>query len=188
VATEAIETCGSDGQCLRVEFVRRGDRLGHVICAVSATGEVVPLLESIEGSAADDWPKSPPLQSLSLETLPDGRKVALLVGMAGGSHWSASVEPALDSAELIFDIACRHAKQPRWLGSQYQQLPDRARRVVIDGEVAVTREQEIVSVQLTSQVASTGTARWRYIVRLASTQYQVRYPSDKTARPQPSEP
>ena len=164
--TEAIVATGANGCLLRVEFVHQGDRFGHVIFAVSATGEAERLLESIEDTGRDNWPASPPLQSLSLEALPDGRPVALLVGMAGGSHWSASVEPLADRPALLFDVACRHTRLPQWLGSRYRQLPGQEKRVAIDGEVAVTREQGMLAIQPTSPPSGAGTARWRYIARL----------------------
>lgn len=165
--SEAIETVCSNGVALRVEFAWRGDRIAHVISAVEPAGRIRPLLESIEGTPADNWPPSPPLQSVGLETLPDGRRVALLVGMASGSHWSASVEPIADTAALLFDIACRHSKQPNWLGSRYRQLPGQPKSVVISGDqAAVTTQLEIIAIQPTSHPASTGTTRWRYITTL----------------------
>src|SRR5437016_1791687 len=99
--SEAIEAIGSNNLRLRVEFTWRGDRFGQVISFVGPDGRVQPLLESIEGTASDDWPPSPPLQSLSIEKLSDGRSAALFVGMAGGSHWSASVEPIQGEPELL---------------------------------------------------------------------------------------
>src|SRR5688500_12794721 len=95
----ALDTTG-DG--LRVVFEKRGDRWQHRIERVRANvGE--PALQSSEGGAADDWPASPPFQDLSEETLPDGRTVLFLVGRAGTSHWSASVEAAHEPPQLIFD-------------------------------------------------------------------------------------
>jgi hypothetical protein len=49
--------------------------------------------------------------------------VAFLTGMAGSSHWSASIacEPARNRA--AFDIACRCKQRPAWVGSLYQ-LPE----------------------------------------------------------------
>jgi hypothetical protein len=46
--------------------------------------------------------------------------VALLVGMAGRSHWSVSVEPETAANTLLFDVACRVQQPPIWLGSSYQ--------------------------------------------------------------------
>ena len=78
------------------------------------------LLASVEGTAAEPWPASPPFQQAHLESRPGGRQVVLLVGMAGSSHWSASVEidPASDAA--LFDVACRMHGRADWLGSRYR--------------------------------------------------------------------
>ena len=80
----------------------------------------MPVLESVEGAADDDWPASPPLQSLHREDRPDGKRLALLVGMAGRSHWSLSVE--LDPVKQIVtcDVACRLHDQAEPLTSTYR--------------------------------------------------------------------
>jgi hypothetical protein len=114
-----IETPLVGGHALRVEFVWHGDRYRHLIAVARPDGSSMPCFESVEGGAADPWPPSPPLQSLSIETLPDGRRVALLVGMAGNCHWSASIEPSASGRSLVFDIACRVAGPNPILGSQY---------------------------------------------------------------------
>jgi len=88
----------------------------------------VPLLESIEGSPADEWPASPPLQSLHCEALPDGSHVALLVGMAGRGHWSASIGPQANDSRLVFDMACRASQFSGQVGTGYRL----AKRVVIE--------------------------------------------------------
>jgi hypothetical protein len=114
-----LEATGANDVCLRVEFVWHGDRYGHLVSIIDSSGQPLPLLESIEGTPSDNWPPSPPLQSLSIETLPDGRRAALLVGMAGGSHWSASVEAASDEASIRFDVACRMGSEGALLGNRY---------------------------------------------------------------------
>lgn len=163
--SEAIEATGPNG-LLRVEFVPRGDRYGHVISLVNSNGEIQPLLESVEGTAADDWPSSPPLQSLSVETLSAGRPAALLVGMAGGSHWSASVEPIQGEPELIFDVACRHSRPPTWLGSRYRQLSAAAKKITTRCDQAnITCDDEFIVIK-PNTTASTVTARWKYAFRL----------------------
>src|SRR5262245_31734029 len=113
----------ADGTGLRVEFFWTGDRFGHVVSLVDAAGNSEPVLESIDGRPDENWPPSPPLQSLNFQSLPDGQRAALLVGMAGGSHWSASIEPSVNGAELVFDMACRQATPAIWLGSRYRRLP-----------------------------------------------------------------
>ena len=107
-----IQSLDERGRGLRVVFFRpaaAADRWGHVVATVLDAGKpeetVVPRLVSQEGAGPDDWPLSPPLQSLAIEERAEGA-VALLVGMSGQSHWSASFEmrPGL---RLVVDIACR---------------------------------------------------------------------------------
>jgi hypothetical protein len=162
---EAIDAPGPNG-LLRVEFVSLGDRYRHLISLINSEGKTQPLLESIEGTATDDWPPSPPFQSLSIQTLPDRRTVALLVGMAGGTHWSASIEPITGKTELLFDIACRHAKDPQYLGSQYKRLSVPAQRSLsIDAKLGrVSQDKNALSIEPT-EVALSGTTRWKFAIR-----------------------
>lgn len=163
--SEAIEAIGAGKVCLRIEFIRHGDRFAQFISVIDAAGNAIPALESIEGTSKDEWPTSPPLQSLSIETLPDGRRAALLVGMAGGSHWSASVEPIAGEAALLFDIACRHSKAPIHLGSCYRRLRAGERQVAIVAEGASFVERQD-SVEICPAVAATtaGMTRWKFSV------------------------
>jgi hypothetical protein len=113
---------------LSLVFERRGDRLAHAIWLKplngngQQTGEppTLLLLESVEGSSDDHWPASPPLQSLSIESFVPGTSVALLVGMAGNSHWSASIEPCREPTGFLFDLACRTTASAAFLGSTYR--------------------------------------------------------------------
>jgi hypothetical protein len=95
-----------EGGGLSVRFHRREDRFAHEVWLVDR-GAWVQVLASCEGLPLDDWPASPPLQSLTVERRAGERQLALLVGMAGHSHWSASVELEPAAACLTFDVACR---------------------------------------------------------------------------------
>jgi len=154
---------------LRVEFIWHGDRYSHVISVVTESGEQTPLLESIDGAEIDDWPPSPPLQTLRMEELPDGRRVALLIGMAGRSHWSASVETVLGNAELVFDIACKHPAGTRRLGSRYRQLSEAAKALLLREDAARFTESEgCLSIEPTDLAAQPATARWKYSICVKS--------------------
>jgi hypothetical protein len=107
------------GRGLRVTFFRCHDRLAHRIEFVDG-GVAGPALVSVEGDARDPWPPSPPLQQLRCEEPAAGRRVLLLVGMAGRSHWSVSVEADPAGPSLVWDVACRLVSPPRWLGSTYR--------------------------------------------------------------------
>ncbi len=104
-----------------MRFFWQQDRYAHEI-SVRSDAIWLPVLLSVEGTPSDNWPASPPFQSLHIEQRDDGRTLALLVGMAGKSHWSASVEIDTVSQTVVFDVACRvrdcHAA---WLGSTYQR-------------------------------------------------------------------
>jgi hypothetical protein len=133
---------------VRVAFVRQRDRYAHRVDVFDATaGGWRTELESVEGTADDVWPAGPPLQHLHVEQRTEG-PVALLVGMAGRTHWSAAVEVvrgALDGAKVIrFDIAARLPAAPGagqgggpsggpsgaaepWLGTTYRRLTSEGR-------------------------------------------------------------
>ena len=127
--------------------------------------------QSAEGDAKEPWPASPALQSLHVSTLPDGREAILLVGMAGTSHWSASIETGTPG-ELIFDIACRMSKLPdetSRLGSAYKICPPDGDPLlhfeclpgVKDTEIQTTPNSRVIRpVCLPSRLP--GTARWQY--------------------------
>jgi hypothetical protein len=116
-----------EGLLLRVDFDRGGDRWRHRVFLVVPEGSdivgPVLLLESLEGTSAEDWPISPPLQFVSIETRPKKLPVALLMGMSGDGHWSASIEQLPDERTLRFDIACRAKSRPENLGSRYRIGP-----------------------------------------------------------------
>lgn len=109
---------GVPSSSLRVEFSRCADRYGHQV-VLSAGPEQTALLSSIEGDSGTDWPPSPPFQELSVEQ--HGEKtVALLVGMSGKSHWSASVETARHRTAIVFDVALLVRQTPQILLSTYR--------------------------------------------------------------------
>jgi hypothetical protein len=86
-------------------------------------GEML-ILQSQEGEASDPWPLSPPLQEIVAEPLAAGRRPVLLgVGMAGRSHWSATIEGDGMAEAIAMDIACRTAAAPARLGSSYRVPP-----------------------------------------------------------------
>jgi len=119
----------SAGDRLHIRFTRRGDRWDHAIRLQNADGLIWQIDSAAEATSVESsgiaaaigqhWPASPPFQSLELHTEPDGRQFALLVGMAGASHWSASVEADPVAERLVFDVACRIKNAPEWLGSSY---------------------------------------------------------------------
>jgi hypothetical protein len=89
----------------QIRFVRHGDRWAHTIGVVLGD-RLLPLLASIEGNEVDLWPPSPPLKDFHLHDA-NGSTTAMLVGMAGNSHWSVTVQLADGDPAVKFDIACR---------------------------------------------------------------------------------
>jgi hypothetical protein len=165
---EAIESVGLGGSRLRVEFVWQNDRYRHVIALIDGLGNVLPLLDSIEDSPASAWPTSPPFQSLNIHTLSDGRPAVLLVGMAGANHWSASIEAAADQS-LVFDIACRHAAGPAWLGSRYRIVHAAAQRLKLTADIGrVTTDREALAIEAELKNQQSATTRWRYTIAVAA--------------------
>lgn len=121
-----IEACDPRGWRLQLEFAWQVDRYRHTLRFVPpvASPEPIPVAVSQEGSPTDDWPASPAFQQLLIE--PRGAlHVALLVGMSGTSHWSASIEPVPDMAAFDFDVACRLRATASELRSSYSDVWER---------------------------------------------------------------
>jgi hypothetical protein len=133
-----------EGGGIAVRFAFHEDRYSHEILLADGS-QWIPILKSVEGSPDDEWPASPPLQSLHLETRPGNRQLALLVGMAGHSHWSMSVELDSAAARVTFDVACRtRAGAVERLGSRYKALQPlaehgRRRAIVVPTALAPVR-------------------------------------------------
>jgi hypothetical protein len=161
-----------------VSFHACGDRIAHTI-GLNIDGRIVPLLASVEGTSDDDWPPSPPLTTVET-THQAGAQQAMLLGMAGRSHWSLSV--VLDEAArcLRFDVACRLKERPRQLGSCYRsmvsaQSPGDGMQLSVDGRRV---RVEAPSHQLAMQITPDGlnvpvepahgdfpqTVRWSYAI------------------------
>jgi len=119
----------------QVVFQRAGDRFAHEIRWLAAPSKVARLLASQEGASQDEWPPSPPLQELHLERRSDDLTVALLVGMAGSSHWSLVVEAHAREERLVMEAACRVRVAPPWLGSRYQASADTSLAMQTPGQV-----------------------------------------------------
>lgn len=171
-----VECLLTAGQ-LRASFVRRGDRIAHTI-ELAVGDATVELLESCEGSAEERWPASPPVQELergpgasASQPLDAGTPhVAWLIGRAGASHWSASVEAHADGS-ITFDVACRLREKPDWLGSRYRPPAGGASSGLVvetlDGcQLATAADSQADSLISIAADVSDGvfprTIRWRY--------------------------
>jgi hypothetical protein len=188
-SSSTLDALDSAGNGLRVTFFWRVDRYAHRIERIEG-GVAVPLIDSIEGSDLDRWPSSPPLQQLSIENLPDGRTVALLVGMAGSSHWSLTAERDANDIALLFDVACRVKEEGAVLGSAYRSLvwnelaeggvllhrPGGIGRPVVMEPIFVDlnsppprleADAGAMRLRVDGEIASSQTVRWKYRVTIA---------------------
>lgn len=114
-----------DAGVLRVGFHWHTDRFAHSIGIVDDE-RLTPLMATVEGGGSDSWPPSPPIQSVHTERRGNST-ILLLLGVAGHSHWSASI--CLDSEwqSADFDVACRiksveNSNSTTGLGTQYRTM------------------------------------------------------------------
>lgn len=177
-AVEAEWIIESGENVLRLVLFRAGDRYAHRVELLSSAGELVASAASEEGAVAsvadatETWPASPPFQQFHRQEI-DGRPAWFFVGMAGKSHWSASVTARDDVAGWEFDVACRYREAPGYLGSAYRvafpddRLPRPAFFTLITGETTELRGQEDVVAAVPSDegrsVSPPASARWRYV-------------------------
>ena len=154
---------------LKIGFEQRGDRWRHWIeIQVADTPRGFVRLESIECLPADAWPSSPPLQSIHIEQRPHDVVVALLVGMAGTSHWSLSVEVDPGASTASFDAACRTRGDAASLRSTYRicqgTMPDRV-KTVHETSLVRTGSDELCFQPALVESDGVRTVRWGYVFR-----------------------
>lgn len=177
--SQILQAVDSKGDGLRVVFLWNGDRFAHRIEHSSGNATVV-LLESLESSDSRQWPLSPPLQQLSIEERPDDHQVALLVGMSGHSHWSASITASRNDRSLLFEMACRMNDPSASLLSSYRILE--SAQLVSEGDnqvrwphvafstssatMEVVRPARILEVRaLDLSISGMTTVQWAYQLR-----------------------
>jgi hypothetical protein len=160
-----LEASLGDGTIGRVEFFRLRDRVAHRVIvqrdAVVSTVAETTVWESIEGDDLQHWPASPAYQEVSIETIGD-RDVALLVGMAGKSHWSLSVDIDADRGSIRFDAACRIAVPPESLGSTYNGPAD---SVICDLATKIDENADSWCAKPETIAPPPATIRWAYEFR-----------------------
>ena len=171
---QLIIDCGNELQ-LSTSFRCEAGRYRHSICLRKTSDEVlIDRWDDEPLSSDEDWPASPPIQQLSLETIA-GMPALLGVGQAGKSHWSISVETltqARSQPAIRFDLACRCPAPPDWLGSSYTRqvvdgnsdaqirlTPDVAGSRSEDGGLIICCDHERTSVK-----KYPATFRWSYLI------------------------
>lgn len=172
----------SAGERLQLRFAWGGDRWMHAIEARDGK-RIIWRLESQESGDDPNWPRSPAFQSLQLAPVSHRGNVVLLLGMAGLSHWSASVEADSNREQITFDVACRISAKPANLGSDYSlQLMEGDNtettangprmEIIASPEFEAGRsivelsESEIAVRVATDQLSPPQTVRWRYCVTI----------------------
>jgi len=168
-----VFSTGSGEQVLEAVFHQIGDRFTHQVILHDGA-QTHTLFTALEGSADETWPPSPPLQQLSIETR-GASQVALLVGMAGKSHFSASVESVPGECRLEFDVAARVQTDPLQIGSTYVApnldttpscellAPDTNSQVIWEKR----GENRVVLVKPVLTKTAPLTLRWRYRIQVA---------------------
>lgn len=151
-----LELPNSAGNILRVEFTQEGDRFFHAISEIRG-GEIVPLLQSLEGDAEMLFPPSPPFAELHQQG-----KTFFLTGATQAGHWSMSVQP--EGKSVLFDAACRLKQSPQWLGNKYQ-IADTSNFDLTCEEHCISQvcgDQLCIGCEVTEDMAVPATLRWRY--------------------------
>lgn len=177
-SVEAEWIIESGERLLRLVLFRAGDRYAHRIELLSSDRDLLASASSEEGAASsiDDatetWPASPPFQQFHRQEI-DGRPAWFFVGMAGKSHWSASVTARDDVPGWEFDVACRYREAPGYLGSAYRvvfpddRLPRPAFFTLTTGETTELRGREEVVAAVPGadcRIAKAPTSvRWQYV-------------------------
>ncbi len=185
--TNSLQVLDDQRRGLRINFHWHQDRFAHSI-GFADEKRFVPLLASHEGSETDPWPHSPPLQDLSELPSASGQRSILLVGRAGRSHWSASVETSLSPLAIHLDIACRLYESPQILCSSYRTMTlpviSSASQVAVemDGHTAWLQADPLPGAKSHWEITAEGcalrtmpispetpqTVRWKYRVTVAN--------------------
>lgn len=156
-----VLACGE----LQLIFERRGDRYAHRIVVRSENGER-PWLNSADESDESPWPPSPPLQQIHVESRAQGVIVALAVGMAGRSHWSAAFELDSNAERITCDVACRVNTVPERLGSTYELTPCEGWILdPLDDARLLQEGKELLIAPATLPTTVPETVRWRYLLQ-----------------------
>jgi len=162
--TTVLDCIDPDGNGLREEIVKQGDRFGHAVSRVRQ-GESQLLFTSSEGTPDDFSPPSPPFAELHRQG-----DIVFLSGATTLGHWSASVCVREDGVQ--FEVACRLRKPSEFLGSTYQSNVaqiNAATYELLCGEDTVAEHNQ-ATLQITPLATAANsyplTVQWRYSVSL----------------------
>lgn len=149
---------------LRLRFEKQGDRYAQLIEVSDAHGWS-PIARSIEGTADQAWPLSPPWQELTQENHATSQQIIFTVGKAGTSHWSGSFSK-LPAGGIRCEIACRTSRVPHHIGTAYhsvlKDLPAQL-RIRTTAETQLVREpQQFILKPASVPLQFPATLVWNY--------------------------
>lgn len=152
-----LKVLDAQGQRLRVEFQRNGDRFEHTILGVR-DGEETPLLKSIEGTSDEIAPASPPFAELHRQG-----ETVFLSGATTLGHWSMSVQAT--DGRLKFDVACRLKNKADWLGSTYRVVDENYLLGLEDAaQTKLQQDRLLVMPFISTDDCFPTTIQWRYSI------------------------
>ena len=111
---------------MSVEFIWNNDRWRHFFridqkdCMRSVEGDTFPTNNEAQPPCISErWPASPVITEVT-PTEAMGHRALVAVGLAGRSHFSASLTASIAKKDTILvEVACRVFEAPEWLGSTY---------------------------------------------------------------------
>ena len=113
---------------IRVEFLWNNDRWRHLFhidhkdCLQSVEGDQIQAGNNrlpIPTGISERWPASPVITEVT-PTEVMGHRALVAVGLAGRSHFSASLTASKAKKDsILVEVACRVFEAPGWLGSTY---------------------------------------------------------------------
>ena len=75
--------------------------------------------QTVPQGISDTWPASPVITEVT-PTEAMGRPALVAIGLAGRSHFSASLTASqAEEDSMLVEVACRAQEAPKWLGSTY---------------------------------------------------------------------
>ena len=150
---------------MSVEFIWNNDRWCHLFrkdqkdCMQSVEGEKIPTSNDIPSTPigiSERWPASPVITEVT-PTEAMGHRALVAVGLAGRSHFSASLTASTAKKDTILvEVACRVYEAPEWLGSTYACNVKGPRDTLITIKPGVPEPLDLPSTVLWSYCVSVG--------------------------------
>ena len=150
---------------MSVEFIWNSDRWHHFFrkdqkdCMQSVEGDKIPTSNDILPipiGISERWPASPVITEVT-PTEAMGHRALVAVGLAGRSHFSASLTASTAKKDTILvEVACRIYEAPEWLGSTYSCNGKGPRDTLLTIKPGVPEPLDLPSTVLWSYCVSVG--------------------------------